>query len=651
MHQNQGGSGEIVSLCLYFEPSVSVNRTWTPENFLRRIQWWMEMSSKGELHPASQPVEHLFFASKYELILPWNLPALRAEASQGFLIERTEDRTDGGFTCSLLPRANLSDRGDLTLVELILSPVVHGFVELDPLNLGQLVDLFGRRHVDLLNELKEVLRARVATGQGSSEASDHKGTVILVRTPICRAEGEPPTRVAHRAFLVPKGGYALGEALGVLMLHEHKYYDSIGTTIGVDVESARFSAWRELPVFALDVLKRNDGAAARAQSGISSAGPDGVLIGAGSLGSALINMWGRAGWGHWTVIDKDHVKPHNLSRHTAFDAQIGLPKATAVAHLHQCAVGGASEVRAICADATDFANGEVRSVLEGASLIIDVSTTLEYPRAASGMAEFARHVSAFITPGGNAAVLLVEDASRSLRLRTLESQYYRAVIQQDWGEGHLGGDFGSFWSGASCRDISMVMPYSSILGAASTLAEQIPRAVVEDGAVIRIWQRDRMSGAVSAHDVPAAQESSTVLGDLELFIDEGVEAQLRLLREQAFPNETGGVLLGYYDFNQGVVVVVAGLPAPPDSKATPSSFSRGVEGLLASVSEASRRTGGVVGYIGEWHSHPPGHSAAPSRDDMLQLAHLALGMDSDGLPAVQLIVGEDDVRITQGVAR
>ena len=41
---------------------------------------------------------------------------------------------------------------------------------------------------------------------------------------------------------------------------------------------------------------------------------------------------------------------------------------------------------------------------------------------------------------------------------------------------------------------------------------------------------------------------------------------------------------------------------------------RGIDGLADAVKEASRRTAGVVGYLGEWHSHPRGHSAKPSRD-------------------------------------
>ena len=61
MHQNQGVPGAPASLCLYFESTPAVMRTWTPVAFLRRIRWWLEKSSWGDLHPSDQPVEHLFF--------------------------------------------------------------------------------------------------------------------------------------------------------------------------------------------------------------------------------------------------------------------------------------------------------------------------------------------------------------------------------------------------------------------------------------------------------------------------------------------------------------------------------------------------------------------------------------------------------------
>ena len=112
-----------------------------------------------------------------------------------------------------------------------------------------------------------------------------------------------------------------------------------------------------------------------------------------------------------------------------------------------------------------------------------------------------------------------------------------------------------------------------------------------------------------------------------------------------------GSVLDAIQHNINAVTVVACLPAPTDSKASPASFERGIAGLADAVQQASTRTAGMVGYIGEWHSHPPGHSASPSRDDIEQLVHLTLGMAEDGLPAIQLIVGEQDLHLLQGEVR
>lgn len=640
MHQNQGVRGAPASLCLYFEPPAAVMRTWTPAAFLRRIQWWLEKSARGELHPADQPVEQLFFASKYELVLPWNLAELRTNPALRFVVVQRQERPDQGFTCFLEAVPKDTPKLKTTShIELTLSPIVHGFVEYDPVTLGQLADFLTHREVDLTAPLRAALQERVDEA-GAVATADDNGTVILLHIPIRRASNAKPDSISHRAFLVPIGALELGVSTGALCIHEKRYYKDA-------MNQQPSTAWRDQPIFPMDVLTQNDGATARRQSGLIEEGPIGVLIGAGSLGSALLNLWGRSGWGRWTVIDKDHIKPHNLSRHAAYAQHIGETKATVVAGLHAAAMDGATEIVPIVADAADLTQESVAQALRVATLVVDASTTLEYPRAASAIDTWPRHFSVFITPDGNAAVLLAEDLRRTHRLRTLEAQYYRALIQMDWGKSHLSGHTSTFWSGASCRDISTVMPYSRILGQASTLAEQIQNIAVSENPLIRVWQRDPVRGAVDVHDVPVLAERRITLGELDLFIDDGIEQQLRDMRRRGFPNETGGVLLGYYDFNVKAVIVVAGLPAPPDSKASRDFFERGVAGLAESVKDASMRTAGMVNYIGEWHSHPPGHSASPSRHDLVQLIHLALGMADDGLPAVQLIVGEHDLQLLQ----
>lgn len=650
MHQNQSRRNGPRSLCLYFEPPASVMRTWTPDKFLRRIQWWLEKSATGELHPADQPVEQLFFASKYELILPWNYEDVRNSRDHRLVIRRGPDRPNEGVTCFLeaLPKDSQLQGGTVQHIEFTLPSIEQGPIEHDPTTLGELSDMMLRRDVDILPSLQNGLCVGIGPA-GVPEFPDNAVTLILIHVPITRTKGMRPESTIHRAFMIPIGARRLGVATGAIVLVEvpegqrsvKKFFRRF------EIGPKQTLEWRDESIYSVEVLFRNDSALARKQSGLGDKGPAGVVIGAGSLGSALLNLWGRSGWGQWTVIDKDHIKPHNLSRHVAYSQHIGYPKSNVVADLHTAAMEDASQVIPINVDACDFAQPSLISALHTAKLVVDASTTLEYPRAVSDVEGVGRHISVFITPNGNAAVLLAESTDRKVRLRCLEAQYYRAVIREDWGQHHLDGNLGSFWSGASCRDITMVIPYSRILSLAGTLAEQIPLAAASPDSQIHVWHRDPQLGSVNFHDISVSEENCLSLKRLRLFIDSGLIEQLRELRTANLPSETGGVLLGYYDFNVSAVTVVAALPAPTDSNASPGSFERGVEGLAEAVRDASRRTADIVGYIGEWHSHPPHHSASPSKADLAQLFDLARRMSEDGLPAVQLIVGEQDVRILQ----
>jgi hypothetical protein len=646
IHQNHGTRDGAASLCLYFEPTRTVMRTWTPQRFLRRIQWWLEQSAKGELHPADQPVENLFFASKYELVLPWNLDALRATPGVKMAVARSKPRPDGGGTFFLRPSGD-GTAGSASLIEFTLPPVVQGFVERDPGTLGGLADMLLHRGVQLLPPLIAALsdgvgRAGVPAGRAESFV------VIVMHIPLVREIGGPVQQVSRRAFLVLGDVRELGVKTGALYLLDKKYFVELQGSV---LARAPATEWKSEPIFPMSVLQFPDSEAARKQSSIHVEGPRAALVGAGSLGSAMLNLWTRAGWGQWSVIDKDHVKPHNLVRHMAFSQHVGELKCDVVAELCGAATEGAASVTAVRGDACDAGVPAIKEVLNSGSLVVDASAALEYPRQASSQDALPRHVTVFVTPAGNGAVLMFEDRARSMRLRTLEAQYYRAVIQQAWGERHLEGNLGTYWSGASCRDISVAMPYSRIAVHASTLAEQVMFRAQSDEACIRVWERDPDTGGVSVHDVVPATERRLDFGDLTVFYDDGLAAHLKALRLAALPNETGGVLLGYHDFNVGAIVLVDALPAPSDSLASPGSFERGTSGLVRAVQDASARTADIVGYVGEWHSHPRGHSATPSRDDLIQLAEISLGMHGDGLPALQLIVGENDIQVLQGMVK
>jgi integrative and conjugative element protein (TIGR02256 family) len=650
MHQNARPLGWPPSLCLYFEPYRAVRRTWTAENLLSRIQMWIEKSARGKLHPADQPVEQLFFVSSSELILPWNLEELLARNPvPAFEIFAGPNRESGGRTFFLEERPPASENSpSLSLVQLQLPAVVHGRIEPDPPTLGQLADMLKTRGVDLFQALQDAIHARVGA-DGTPASQDATGTVILLHMGISREAGLPPEKFARRAYHVPHGLLKLGVLTGGLNVHQNRYYKQPTAAF---LNPGKQNGWRPLAIMAIEVIHGLDRNLARQHSGIAEQGPRGTLIGAGALGGALLELWVRSGWGVWVAVDNDHVKPHNLVRHPADQRHLGLSKADAAVQKAQDVLRGAAPVTAVTADACDYPDGKPLPALQDADIVIDASTTLEYPRLASQHDDVARHASVFLTPKANGSALLLEDAERVVRLRTLEAQYYRAVINNSWGHDHLDGNLGLFWSGAGCRDISVVMPYTAVMAHAALLAEQVRRRIAAPDPAILVWNRNADDGSMQVQTIPVSPEKRIKFDEMQLCIDESVIEKMHRLRKENLPRETGGIILGYHDLVINAVVVVDALPAPADSRSTECSFERGIEGVVEAVTEAQRRTAGIVNYIGEWHSHPPRHTADPSTDDFFQLAYLALGMSQEGLPAVSLIVGAgDDLRALKGAVR
>lgn len=646
MHLNATPAGEPRSLCLYFEPDRSAMRTWTAPKFLRRIQWWLLKTSQRALHAAEQPLELPFFDTGWELVIPADLDQLRQRADLRFFASFIEPAHLRGTSTLMLRAVVVGDAKFEGLGVAIIDcpPIIQGSRTDIPTTLGAAADELAGRGLDLAAMLRDKLWQQIhAKGESLKGASDR--FVVMLNMPVCREPGAPAERTQRLALLITVGRLELGLRLGAYARIEGQVFKD--TPIGGHAPAE--GDWRSVLTLPAAVLDAPSRPLFRALSATPNAGPDAaVLVGAGALGSELLNLWTRAGWGSWTIIDSDHVKPHNLARHAAFFNQVGQPKSNVCQTLVELVHGNAGVARAIVADACDRNSAEVDTALAAAGLVVDCSTTVDFPRLTSSSSHKARHASVFLTPSGKGSVLLLEDQARQCRLRTLEAQYYRALLNHAWGQHHLDGHLGAFWSGASCRDISFKLPHSSVVAHAATLAEQLIRQYAQPQGVIRAWHRDPETGSVEVFDVPVHEPIAQLRGQLTVHLDKGLEDKLRQLRAERLPTESGGVLLGYHDLNLGEIVIVDVLPPPPDSRHSTGYFERGVEGLLESYSEVQRRTGNVVGYLGEWHSHPPGHSARQSPDDLLQLFKLALGMADDGLPVIQLIVGEHELELNAG---
>jgi len=96
---------------------------------------------------------------------------------------------------------------------------------------------------------------------------------------------------------------------------------------------------------------------------------------------------------------------------------------------------------------------------------------------------------------------------------------------------------------------------------------------------------------------------------LEVVLDAG---------QQARPQETGGVLLG---FRTPEAIVITRTLVVPDPRSTRRSYLRHSRRAQLLMAKASIDAPPVVGYVGEWHTHPA--DAPPSRTDQNALAATA----------------------------
>jgi integrative and conjugative element protein (TIGR02256 family) len=638
LHENNPKPCEPIWLCVYQEPWADLRRTWTPQKFLARIQWWLKAAAAGELHPPDRTPEQLFFESRCSIVLPPDFDQLAGSRDHALNLEPRSTDDSGKLVAvanfGLIAQYLQSGDRHYALVAITVPAIDQTRPELAPPTLGELQDRLAAAGSPIDKLLFGEIQ-RLAAEVGLPHVIGQK-TLVIVTVPVRNPAGGT-IQNERRGFLVEAGLGELGVMAGVLMRTDKGDRYVRAVLLG---EMQLHSAWRKTDVMQVEIRKAFTPERARLYSGITSAGPKGVLAGAGALGSALADIWVREGWGQWGAIDPDVLFPHNLARHRGFEPQVGIPKVQVVHNLQTIVYKNIEPSRVLRAEANDFANGAVLRLLQGAELIADVSTTISVPRDLARRDDLRRCVSAYITPSGHDSVMLLEDADRTIRLDCLEAQYYRFMLDAPWAETHLKGHRGSLYVGAGCRDISAVIPGEFIQLHAALLARQIRLRSAEPSAHVQVWRAQPDTGEVST--TAFAVMPPLIAGErgLEIVWDEGLRAKLRDMRAYGIPNESGGVLLGYMDAICGRIYVVDALAPPRDSYRSREEFGRGVEGLESRVKQVMDRTANIVGYIGEWHSHPEGVEADPSRKDAFLLIRLAETLRQDGVPALMFIVGE-----------
>lgn len=530
-----------------------------------------------------------------------------------------------------------------------LEPVGNVPIQRPPGTLGEIADQLAQMGLEFQAPFEAAFKRQFRlTGNGGG---GNGRLLLILRTP--RTRDDKIERLDCRGFLIAEQFEDVGIKLGVLFRPVPGGPVSVAEDLAIGgVMLSPETAWRSVPLVLTDLRHMPSRQFAHTLSGVSQEDSEftGVLAGVGSLGSVLADIWAREAWGRWSLIDPDDLAPHNLIRHIAPASAVGFSKVQVVSVHTSRALGvDQAPLPAIVARANDLANPDVAKALRNAQLLVDASTTIAVPRDWSEQTDLPRSASVFFSHSGMSAVLLLEDKERMTRLSALEAQYYRAILNEPWGENHLERPRG-VRVGAGCRDHSLVLPFELVEIHAAQLARRLRKAVASGDGAIRVWTLDDNTGALTAASVEIYPVKEFKRGDWQVRWDAGVEAKLHAMRDACLPSETGGVLVGVIDQKLHTITIVDVSDAPPDSSADATSFVRG-EGGQDYVSRCEELTGGMVSYVGEWHSHPTGYTSNPSGTDIVLLATLASRLASDGIPALMVIASKGDIGVFLGEAR
>ena len=669
-HLNRVPSDTPKSLCIDDMDYEERKLTWTVEGMLMNIVNWLELTARGTLHQPGQSLEPLFHDDASSIVLPTDFED-EEKRKNSVLLYSTSAATNNSITHILdwqdVYEKIRAQRGNRPLpIQLLYiegEPQPHGIIDDSPLTLFALHEVIQKANIDLIPTLTEFIKSLVRSGQ----YRDNDLLLIVFKLPITRQAGGDVERTDPWAFYVKGSLKEIGKNLRALT--------NVGgskTQVYDDRSNEPLTNEEDMSVTILNSMDHLTPTLANQYNNLPENTHERqfAMIGCGALGSTLLDLYCHMGFGQWVITDHDKLLPHNIARHRLPRSYLGQSKAQAFAVdttllFYETRVTAFTENFLKITGDSDFVKQ-----FDEIEAIIDVSASIAVARKlALDIETPARKISVFITPSGQDSVLIAEDTGKLLTLDLLEAQYYRELTSHHVGATHLGTSHAQHRYGGGCRELSAIMPYDTITAHAAILSSQIRCTLDNPTARLAIWQHDDETGSIShlplrivqsytltlgdwigmtdetgsiSHlPLRIVQSYTLTLGDWTVIYDQCLLDKMIAQRQEALPNETGGPFVGYFDMLRQRIYLVDSLPSPPDSESSPSHYRRGKEGVRELCEDVNKRTGGMVEFIGDWHSHPDDHSTDLSNADLLLLVHHSMEMSRVGCPALIAIMGEN----------
>lgn len=615
------------TLCLYDVSYNEIKHFVNPSEFLSRINSWLTLTARGELHQPGQPIEPYIEGSN-------NILLLRSIGS--IFTKITTDKDDSGNVLNIQPFDY--SKGELCLhccnsIDLNNKPYENNIINKLPCSFDELCMLISydlkQELVNFIFECWKIRQTEYFKLVFQQSINKLKQCKVLISILYNSSDGKKI--IGAKSFLLNCSFWNLITLLGYRVT-DNKLERNERTE---NLDSIKLETYE--PHFYLDK------SFAKVYNSEKEEQYKIMQIGLGALGSKLADNMLRSGFGKWIYLDDDIVLPHNIAKHCLNNDYVTKNKAIAMKEYADSIRTDEPIIDVLpCSFYDKSKENQICDTVASVDLVIDTSASVGVERSLCiDVSKETRCVSAFFNPSATSLIVLSENKSRSIRLDDLEMQYYKLLYSNDKYAEHLKSNKLVNYS-SSCRNQSFSYSNDNATALAAILSKTIKKIMETENGMISISSISE--NGINIESVEPEVFVSVSKNNWEIRFSKTILDEIVEKRKASLPKETGGVIIGSFDFNRKICYVVDLIPAPDDSISTPMSFIRGYKGLETELDRYEEVTVGNLYYLGEWHSHTNNYTSQ-SRDDIILFDKIKEWNNRNSKPGLMIIAGEDHISI------
>lgn len=357
-------------------------------------------------------------------------------------------------------------------------------------------------------------------------------------------------------------------------------------------------------------------------SGTEFEKPDISMIGVGAIGSKVSMHLAKMGYINQKIYDNDCLLPHNLIRHEEkYPIMIGAPKAFVAQ----------GNIKALFRDEAKCSMDKVDILADDVELddkiIVDATASercLNF--LCSKEMIMGCVVRTEIFADGIVGATFVEGSKRNPDIYDLRvTLWHKAIKSQDvrnWLFASDQEENRELYIGIGCSSDTFVLDDATISNHASVVPHIVNKYVGCDNGtiVLNYFNKDSLlDNHIQLYEIESFEKFES--DDWCIHIKKDVWDNVKIYLGDSIENM--GIWLGSINYYLKRIVIVDTY-IPIDNKRATGEVIAGIQGVEEIILKYEEVTNGLIGYVGEWHTHT-GNSASPSSKDMVAFSQVEAG--------------------------